>query len=130
MPLVGHAEGNDAIASPSRIGSDREIVRAEQRRAGAGNLIQQRRIGGHHEGDQLAAGGIGNNSTVRHREGIRHFAFAAGNDQRVILHHVVGLRGDGVHVHRATDDSDGVVCAEQRRQKDVFNIVNGIRIRR
>jgi len=32
------------IASPKRIGPDRHIVRAEQRRAGAGNLIQQRRV--------------------------------------------------------------------------------------
>jgi len=58
MPLVGHAEGNDAIASPNRIGPERERIGPQQRRAGAGNLIQQRLVGGGHEGDLLVACGL------------------------------------------------------------------------
>ena len=80
MPLVGHAEGNDAIASPNRIGPDREVVCAEQRRTRADDLIEQRLVGGGHEGDLLVGRGIGNDLIVRHREGVGHLAVAAGND--------------------------------------------------
>ena len=58
-----------------------------------------------------------------------HLAVAGGNHQRVILHDVVGLRGDGVDVDRARDDGDRVVRAQLGREVDVLDVINQVKIR-
>ncbi len=98
VPLVGLPQGDLA-------GSVIDAVRAEQRRAGPHVLVLQDaahiRLGLHEHVRDLRYQGFGHKYVrgASHLERIRYGAVAAGNDQRVILHHVVRVRRDGVYVH-------------------------------
>ena len=138
MPLVRLADGDGDVGAKSRVRAGVNRVRAEQRRACADKLVQQRHVVGENIGDVLAGGRIGNDAIVRHRDRIRRLPFAVRDHQRIILHDVrlkgsggvVRLRGDGVHVHVAPDDGDGKIRADARRQENILDVVDGIHGRR
>ena len=138
MPLVRHADRHHAVRTPNRVGAERQRVRAQQRRIRADKLVEQRRVRGRDQCDQLVARRIGADAVVRHGERVRHFAFAHGNYQRVILHdvrrilarRVVRLRGDGIDVDAAAKHGHGIMARQQRRQQNVFDVVDRVQIRR
>ena len=142
MPLVGHAQGDDGIGGIDRVGAGGNRVGAEQRGIGAHNLIQQNsaraRLGARtvgaaqgvrHRRDPLRIGEMADEHRFRHRQRITIAAVAGGDHQRKILHHIVGLRGHRIHIHRPAEDGDGVARAVRQGHEDVLDVVDGIKVR-
>ena len=118
-PLAGEA-GRDHAIRPAGPGNGAAV---RQGRVGAHALVEQERAGYALAGAKLLVMNVtlgrsgGGDGRVGERQRVGHLAVAAGDDQRVILHHVRALGGDGVDVDAAGNDGDGVVGGERRRER-------------
>ena len=117
MPL-----GRDAVG-------ELQSSRHHQRRIGTHPLVQQRHaigddghLGQRCVGNRLVAQGDG-----RATEGAR---VAMGDDQSEILHHAIGMRRHGVHVHAPGGDGDGIrvgqPLTEGSVQVNVLDVVDAV----
>ena len=83
-----------------------------------------------HTRDMRLVRGHDRQISADHRDRVDDLTVAGSDHQRVVLHDLVGVGGDGVHVHAASDDGDGVIRAERRRDVGVLDVVDGIQIGR
>ena len=125
LPGVEHGVRVEAVRI---VRPEIHVVRAQPRRVRPGELVEINPVRRRQEINvRRNAGQL--NRAARHRETVRVAAVTAGHHERKVLHDVGLIERHRVHVHRVTEDGDGIIRAERRREENVFHVVNIVRHR-
>ena len=103
------------------------VGQGRQLKIGAHPLVQQRRAVG--DGNEGRGGNHVGLGAGQANERTGQFSVARSNDQRIVLHHVIGVGADRVHVHPPAHHTDRVIGAQRRAQDHVLHIVDEIEAR-